>query len=93
MERQHNQNHSGQSRFYGAQACNKSSSSKIQASAKGRTVKRGVRYPHWRDPNDKWIIEEDAHEPIVSKELWNQVNEFSRVYPEPKSNQHTVESD
>ncbi|MCC6397636.1 MAG: recombinase zinc beta ribbon domain-containing protein [Bacteroidetes bacterium] len=35
-----------------------------------------MRYPHFQNDPTEWIIEEDCHEPIVTKELWEKANAF-----------------
>jgi hypothetical protein len=37
-------------------------------------VKRNGKYVKKKNPRDKWIIKEDAHEPIVSRELFEKAN-------------------
>ncbi len=56
--------------YVGNRLYNKNSMSKIQARQKGRDLARGTRYPHWRNPRQEWIIEENAHPAIISKEIW-----------------------
>lgn len=56
--------------YYGARVYNKNSMSKIQASQNGWDQKYGVSYPHWRNDQQNWVIAENAHEPIITKETW-----------------------
>ena len=64
------ENHS----YYGARVYNRNSMSRILAQKLGRSVRRGTRYPHWRNDPVDWIVVEKAHEAIISKELWNRAN-------------------
>jgi DNA invertase Pin-like site-specific DNA recombinase len=75
--------------YYGARAYNRNSMSKIQAKVKSRSEKRSVRYPHWRNPRNEWTIEENAHEAIISKELWMKANSFRREASKRQTNQYT----
>lgn len=63
--------------FYGARVYNRYSSSKIQARLKGREVQCSVSYPQWRNKREDWVIEEKAHDPLISKEIWEQANKPS----------------
>jgi hypothetical protein len=67
------ENHS----YYGARVYNKNSMSKIRADADGR-AKSHSQFPHWKNSPDKWVIVENAHEPLVSKEIWLKANSFRR---------------
>ena len=59
--------------YYGARVYNKNSMSKIFAAKEGRKTKN-VKYPHYINDKAKWVIEEDAHPPIVTKEEWLKAN-------------------
>lgn len=39
-----------------------------------RYVKRGGKYQRRRASPDEWFMKKDAHEPLVSQELWDQAN-------------------
>jgi len=60
--------------YYGTRVYNRNSMSRIRAEKEGRMVAPGVRYPHWLNPPSEWTIEEDAHPPIVDKDLWQRAN-------------------
>ena len=60
--------------YYGARAYNRNSMSKIIAASEGRESLPHVPYPHWRNEREKWVLIENAHEPLVSKELWEKAN-------------------
>ena len=60
--------------YYGTRTYNRNSMSKIIAAQRGKTKRPGVRYPHWVNDPSEWIIEENAHEGIVSRELWQKAN-------------------
>jgi site-specific DNA recombinase len=78
--------------YYGARAYNKMSSSKILALRKKRTMRPGVKWPMWRNPEEEWRVTEKAHEAIVSKELWQEANSAGDKRADPKPNQHTYHS-
>lgn len=75
------ENHS----YYGARIYNRNSMSKIQARQKGLSLDYNASYPHWRNDPSEWIIVEDAHDPIVTKELWTKANAF-RQEKDPTGN-------
>ena len=56
--------------YFGNRVYNKNSMSKIQAKQRGRDMAEGTRYPHWRNPQEDWIREENAHPAIITKEMW-----------------------
>ena len=62
--------------YYGARAYNRNSMSKIRADHEGWSKKAEIRYPHWRQAESDWIILENAHDPLVEKELWLKANSF-----------------
>lgn len=64
--------------YYGARIYNRNSMSKIQASHDGRDLRSGLRYPHWKNSREKWVITESAHEAIISKTLWDKANLVNR---------------
>ena len=64
--------------YYGARAYNKMSSSRIVAQQKGRSTKAQASYPVWKNDTSDWVIAEEAHPPIVTKELWNKANALVR---------------
>ncbi|MBI1804044.1 MAG: recombinase family protein [Ignavibacteria bacterium] len=72
--------------YYGARVYNRNSMSKIQAQQKGMDQKHGVSYPHWRNDRSEWLIEEGAHEAIITKELWQEVNNLIQTEMKKKSN-------
>lgn len=78
--------------YYGARAYNKNSMSSIQAQSKGRDPKKHARYPHWKNGKDEWVIAEDAHEPVITKDLWMKANAVSERRSPRRSNQHTYHS-
>ena len=60
--------------YYGARAYNRYSSSKIVASRRGRLLKSGHKAPVWQNEKSEWVVTENAHPAIVSKELWEKAN-------------------
>jgi len=56
--------------YYCARVYNKNSMSRIQAKQRGRRFDHEIRYPHWKNPKEEWVIEENAHHAIISKETW-----------------------
>jgi len=60
--------------YRGARSYNRNSMSKIIAHQMGRGVNHDIHYPHWLNGQDKWIVMENAHEPIVSRDLWERAN-------------------
>jgi site-specific DNA recombinase len=60
--------------YYGARIYNRNSMSKIQAQQKGKDLKHNVSYPHWRNEAKDWVIEENAHDAIITKEIWTKAN-------------------
>ena len=55
--------------YYGARIYNRNSMSPILAQSSGKDPKAHASYPHWRNRKEEWIIVENAHDPIVTKEL------------------------
>ena len=55
--------------------------SKIRANKKGWDAKYSVQFPHWKMEKSEWIIEEYAHEPLVTKELWEKANAVRKQGP------------
>ena len=74
--------------YYGARAYNRDSSSKIIANKKGRDSKDNRRAPIWRNDAEDWVIVEDAHPAIISKELWDRANNVNRL-EKKRRNGHT----
>ncbi len=64
--------------YFGARAYNRNSMSKILATQQGRPNGLSTRYPHWRNTKDQWVIVENAHDPIVSKDVWELANSTNR---------------
>jgi DNA invertase Pin-like site-specific DNA recombinase len=56
--------------YYGARVYGRFSSSKIRAKLEGWDMNPDTRNPQRRIPQSQWSIHEDAHEPLVQKELW-----------------------
>ncbi|HEY6193393.1 MAG TPA: recombinase family protein [Bacteroidota bacterium] len=79
--------------YYGARVYNRNSMSKIRARLAGRDAKTGVNYPHWLNDKKDWVIVENAHEALISKELWDKANSWSRLTVQKSSvNQYTFRS-
>lgn len=78
--------------YYGARAYNKNSMSSIVAQSIGRDPKNQASYPHWRNRKEDWVIVEDAHEPLVAKDLWIKVNDFKKPRGRTSRNQHDYRS-
>ncbi len=78
--------------YYGARVYNRNSMSKIQAKQKGREQKLGVSFPHWRNQPEEWNVVENAHDGIISKELWTKANTNTRVHNNIKRNGHSYRS-
>ena len=66
--------------YYGARAYNRNSMSKIIAARKGEDQKPNARYGHWRNYERDWVVTENAHPPIISKETFEKANESNRAY-------------
>lgn len=64
--------------YYGARVYNKMSSSRIVAQLKGRNTKPHSSYPSWKNDRGEWMIAEEAHAPVVTKELWEKANSTGR---------------
>ena len=64
--------------YYGARAYNRNSFSKIRADAEGLESKRHAKHPHWKHSPEKWVIVENAHASIVTREVWDKANSFKR---------------
>lgn len=62
--------------YYGARVYNRNSMSKIQAARSKRDQKHTSSYPHWRNHPSEWVTTEGAHEAIITKELWQEVQKF-----------------
>ena len=73
--------------YYGARAYNKNSMSKIRADNEGWSKRSGIQYPHWRQAESEWVIVENAHEPLVEKELWLQASSFRNSKRPPQIKQ------
>ncbi len=78
--------------YYGARAYNRNSMSKIQAKTNRRVDKRGVKYPHWKNPESEWVVEENAHDAIISKDIWLKANSFKKTTLR-KPNQYATRGD
>lgn len=78
--------------YYGARAYNRASMSSIQAQLKGRDPKKDIKYPNWRNRKEDWIIAQDAHESIVTKELWLKANSIGGRQSAQRSNQYIYRS-
>ena len=76
--------------YYGARAYNRYSTSKIRAQQEGWEERNGTRNPSWRMDKSKWVLKEDAHDPIVTKEQWVKANTNSRVRKSQGKPKHTV---
>src|ERR1051325_281655 len=78
--------------YYGARIYNRNSMSKIIAQRRSRNMKHKFRYPHWRNDPSEWNIVAGAHEPIVSKDLWDKANIVNRRDRKTTTNQHSYRS-
>lgn len=78
--------------YYGARVYNRVSMSSIQAQQKGRDQKKHAKYPHWKNFNTDWVIVENAHEPIISKDLWERANSVNKRKDVVRKNQYVYES-
>lgn len=78
--------------YCGTRTYNRFSTSKILAAKKKRVVRARVRWPAWRNPKEEWSVVENAHEGIVSRELWRKANATCRHTQNPKPNGHTYRS-
>lgn len=79
--------------YYGARVYNRNSMSKIRARLKGRNAKTNVNYPHWLNDKKDWVVAENAHEAIISRELWDKANSWNRLAAQRNSvNQYTFRS-
>jgi DNA invertase Pin-like site-specific DNA recombinase len=65
--------------YYGARAYNRFSSSKIRAQQEGWEERNGTKNPVWRMDKSKWVLQEGAHDPIVTKEEWIKANTPSKT--------------
>jgi site-specific DNA recombinase len=77
--------------YYGARTYNKNSMSKIRAKQSGRDKKKGIRFPHWVNSQSDWIVVENAHPGIISKETWMNAN-ATEERPKIKRNNHALNS-
>ncbi len=66
--------------------------SSIQAQQKGRDQKKHAKYPHWRNFDTDWVIVENAHEAIVTKNLWERANSVNKHKEISRKNQYVYES-
>jgi hypothetical protein len=73
--------------YYGARVYNRYSSSKIVAHKKGRIIKQ-YKFQSWANSPEEWIVVENAHPPIIEKELWERVQDVSRKIPKRRPNMH-----
>lgn len=64
--------------YYGTRVYNRNSMSKILARQRKDNTKHSIRFPHWKNDQSEWVIVDDAHEPIIAKELWEKANSFHR---------------
>lgn len=78
--------------YYGARAYNKNSMSSIVAQATGRDPKNHASFPHWKNRKEEWIVVEDAHEAIVTKDIWEKANSFQKPPHARTRNQHIYRS-
>lgn len=76
--------------YYGARVYNRISMSRILAEKMRRWLKSKGR-PHFRNEPSEWIVVEDAHEAIVSRELWEKANSVRRQQRSNR-NGHTYRS-
>lgn len=78
--------------YYGARVYNRVSMSSIQAQQKGRDQKKHAKYPHWKNFDTDWVIVENAHEAIVTKNLWERANSVNKHKEISRKNQYVYES-
>lgn len=78
--------------YRGARVYNRNSMSKIQAQLKGFELRSGFAYPHWRNGSEEWVIVENAHQPIVSSDIWARANSTSSRDPGRSRNRFTYSS-
>jgi DNA invertase Pin-like site-specific DNA recombinase len=74
--------------YYGARVYNRRSYSKIIARQQGRQIRYDVDRDYKFNDKSDWLLHENAHESIVTKELWNKANEMKRRYSGPKKKNH-----
>lgn len=60
--------------YIGNRVYNKNSMSKIRAKQHGLKMNVGIRFPHWRNHPEEWVRVEDAHPPIITKQMWHEAN-------------------
>ncbi|MBC8044645.1 MAG: recombinase family protein [Rhizobacter sp.] len=60
--------------YYGARVYNKATDSRILAAKRGNNIHGVSPHKHWRNAASEWVIAEDAHPAIVTKEVWEEVN-------------------
>ncbi|MGB2867267.1 MAG: recombinase family protein [Bacteroidota bacterium] len=78
--------------YYGARVYNRNSMSSIQAQSKGRDLKKHTSYPHWTNHPNEWTIVENAHEALVTKELWEKANSLNHTRTASTPNRHSYKS-
>ena len=78
--------------YYGARVYNRNSMSPILAQANGMDPKAHASYPHWRNGKEDWIFVENAHDPIVTKELWDRAHSVLQRLSPRVTNQHSHHS-
>lgn len=64
--------------YYGVRVYNRYSSSKIRAKQEQWSEKLDTKYPQWKLNKDRWVINENAHEAIVSRKTWDLANSHRR---------------
>ncbi len=64
--------------YYGAREYNRNSMSQILAKQNGRPVKKDVNYPHWLNDRKDWVVAEDAHPAIITKDVWEAAYYWTR---------------
>jgi len=92
MEHCNSEDDSRQSHVLRCTRHNRNSMSPILAQSKGLDPKAHASYPHWRNLKKDWIIVEDAHDPIVTKELWDSAHSVSKRSSPHITNQHSHRS-
>lgn len=65
--------------YYGVRIYNRFSSSKIRAKQEQWSEKLDTRYPQWKLDKTNWVVNDNAHQAIVSKETWDLANSFRRT--------------
>ncbi len=60
--------------YCGLRVYNRFSSSKLRARLLERDPKSHVDFPIWRNDQDEWVVTENAHPHIVTREEWQKVN-------------------